>query len=105
MYEHKQIRLVDLQTVACIEADGHYSTLQTADSRYFCNLSLLDLDERLDPEVFIRTHRSHIVNLAFAKALNRQDEQWSLVIDCRPERAVPISRNNVSRVKQRLGVA
>ena len=104
VYEHKQIRLVDLQTVACIEADGHYSTLQTADSRYFCNLSLLDLDERLDPEVFIRTHRSHIVNLAFAKALNRQDEQWSLVIDCRPERAVPISRNNVARVKQRLGV-
>ena len=104
IYDNQQIRLIDLQTVACIKADGHYSTLQTADSRYFCNLSLMDLDERLDPQVFIRTHRSHIVNLAFAKALNKQAEQWHLVIDCQPEITVPISRNNVSRVKHCLGV-
>lgn len=105
VYKNKQILLVDLQTVGCIQANGHYSTLHTSQEDYLCNLSLVDLDGRLDPENFIRVHRSYIVNLAFAKALNKQDDQWQLIMGCEQDVTVPISRNNVAKVKERLGLS
>lgn len=105
VYKNKQILLIDLDTVACIKANGHYSTLYTRDDNFLCNLSLADLDGRIESENFIRTHRSYIVNLTFAKALDKVDEQWNLITDTAPEVIVPISRNNVAKVKQMLGLA
>lgn len=105
VYKNKQILLVDLQTVGCIQANGHYSTLHTSEDDYLCNLSLVDLDGRLDPKLFVRTHRSYIVNLSFAKALEKQDDQWQLVMGCEQEVTVPISRNNVAKVKDLLGLS
>jgi len=105
VYVNKQVLLVDLKSVCCIEADGHYSTLRTKDESYFCNLSLQDLDGRLDPNVFIRTHRSNIVNISYAKALESQDNKWSLLMDSTPEISVPISRNKTSKVKELLGMS
>ncbi len=104
VYKNKQILLIDLETVGCIQANGHYSTLHTSGDEFLCNLSLVDLEGRLDPAQFVRTHRSYIVNLSFAKALNKQAEHLQLVVGKGKELTVPISRNNVAKVKEQLGL-
>lgn len=104
VYKNNQILLVDLNTVGCIQANGHYSTLHTREDEYLCNLSLVDLADRLDSKTFLRTHRSYIVNLNFAKALRKQDSQWQLVMECETEQIVPISRNKIPVVKEHLGL-
>lgn len=46
-----------------LEARGDYVRIHTADRGHLVNVRLKDFEARLDPERFIRVHRSHIVNL------------------------------------------
>ncbi|MFW6085442.1 MAG: LytR/AlgR family response regulator transcription factor, partial [Gemmatimonadota bacterium] len=46
-----------------LEAQGDYVRIHTADRGHLVNVPLKDFEARLDPERFIRVHRSHIVNL------------------------------------------
>ena len=105
VYKNKQVLLVDLETICCIKADGRYSTLYTQREDYFCNLSISELDKRLDERMFFRVHRSHLVNLRYAKAFEKIDDQCYLIVEGRDVIKVPISRNKVNVLKQMLGLA
>lgn len=104
VYKDKKVLLVDLDSVCCIKADGRYSTLYTEQADYFCNLSLSELDKRLDNRHFFRVHRSYVVNLRYAKAFEKDDEQCFLIMDHKDGIKVPISRNKVNTLKQVLGL-
>ena len=105
VYKNKQVLLVDLETICCIKADGRYSTLYTESEDYFCNLSISELEKRLDERLFFRVHRSHLVNLRYAKAFEKIDDQCYLIVDHHDGIKVPISRNKINVLKQVLGLA
>jgi two-component system LytT family response regulator len=46
-----------------IAADGDYARIGVAGRHYLVNVSLSDIEERLDGDRFLRIHRSHIINL------------------------------------------
>ncbi len=100
----KRVLLVDLESVCCIKADGRYSTLYTDSDDYFCNLPISELDRRLDARFFFRVHRSHLVNLRFAKSFEKVDDQCFIVMDHKEGIKVPISRNKVTELKEMLGL-
>ncbi len=104
VYRDKQVLLVDLNSVCYVKADGRYSTLYTESDNYFCNLSISDLENRVDEQFFFRVHRSHLVNLRYAKAFEKIDDQCYLIIDHHDGIKVPISRNKVNSLKQVLGL-
>ena len=105
VYKHKQVLLVDDEDLACIKADGHYSTLYAEQETYLCNLSVSDLESRIRLKHFVRVHRSYIVNMRFAKSFEKRDEQCWLVLDHGDDGLrVPISRPNVPRLKAMLGL-
>jgi len=54
---------VDLQDVLWIQAAENYVQLHTARSRHLVHMTFQSLLGRLDPEVFVRIHRSAIVNV------------------------------------------
>ena len=54
--ENKHVVLLDLDNVIHLQADGHYTMVFTHNEKKFCNLSLSDLEHRLDPQHFIRVH-------------------------------------------------
>jgi two-component system, LytTR family, response regulator len=56
-------RFVDLADVLWIQGAENYVQLHTATSRHLVHATLLSMLERLDPEVFVRIHRSTIVNV------------------------------------------
>lgn len=53
---NNQVSFLDVGSVCAIESDGHYCRVLTVDGWHFCNLSIGDLQDRLDPEVFVRVH-------------------------------------------------
>jgi two-component system LytT family response regulator len=59
----KRLRVVPLEEVRWIEADDGFVFAHTADGRYRTDFTLGELEERLPPDDFVRTHRSSIVNL------------------------------------------
>jgi hypothetical protein len=105
VYKNKQVLLIDLEAVSAIKAEGHYSTLYTEEENYLCNLSLSDLEDRINSEHFLRVHRSYIVNLQYAKAFEKVEEHCYLILDFKDGMRIPISRSNVSTIKEYLGLS
>jgi two-component system LytT family response regulator len=64
-----KIIVVPLAEVQRIEARDDYCALFSKDQRHLVHLRLAELEERLDPVIFLRVHRSHIVNLNFVEAM------------------------------------
>ncbi|MCX6133330.1 MAG: LytTR family DNA-binding domain-containing protein [Ignavibacteriales bacterium] len=60
----KRITAVRTADILWIEANGDYCDLHTDDNSYLSNLSLGELEARLDPVKFTRVHRSFIVSAA-----------------------------------------
>lgn len=100
---NQKIVLVDADEVLCVRSDGHYTRVVTALASQFCNLAISDIDTRLDPEHFMRVHRSHIVNLREICELLREDGRLALRLRGHGE-AIPVSRSSSARLLERLGV-
>ncbi|MFD1144371.1 LytR/AlgR family response regulator transcription factor [Larkinella insperata] len=63
--ETGKMSLVNTDDILYFDADGNYITLHTEEKNYLIYESLTNLETRLDPSVFVRIHRSHIVNLDY----------------------------------------
>ncbi|MCB1754007.1 MAG: LytTR family transcriptional regulator [Gammaproteobacteria bacterium] len=105
VYKNQGILLVDLESICYIKADRRYSTLYTENEKFFCNLSLTELENRLDHGRFHRVHRSYLINLVFAKGFKKVDDQCYLIMDHKGGVKVPISRSKAAHIKQLLGIA
>jgi two-component system LytT family response regulator len=54
---------ISLDAVSHIEAADDYVTVHSRGSTHLLHVTLAELEARLDPERFLRIHRSHIVNV------------------------------------------
>jgi len=71
--------------------------------RHYVNLSLDQLEQRLDPRRFTRVHRAAIVNLDHAVALHRAFAGgYRLQLDDRDRTEVPVSRQRARLLRERL---
>ncbi len=105
VYQNNQVLLIDLDMVCAIKADGHYSTLYSENEEYLCNLSLSDLEWRIQSKYFLRVHRSHIVNFRHAKGFEKEDEHHYLIVDYQDGMKIPISKTKVTQTKHFLGLS
>jgi hypothetical protein len=100
----QQIVFVDAEQVLRLHSDGHYTRIVIAEGARFCNLSIGDLEARLDPEQFMRVHRSHILNLRAVHELVRQDGRLAVRLRGDAE-VIPVSRSSAPALLERLGLA
>lgn len=99
----QKIEFVNAEDVLRLQSDGHYTRVITDHGNQFCNLSLGDLEGRLDPDNFMRVHRSHIVNLRAVSQLLRLDGRLLLRL-LGDEAEVPVSRTSSPALMARLGI-
>ena len=104
VYRGNRVILIDLKDIVRFQGDGHYTTIVTRDDRYLSNLSLADLELRLDSSVHLRVHRSHIVSLPYAVELVKSEESVNLVMGDAERTTVPVSRAKAAQLKELLGV-
>ena len=96
--ERNQVFVLALGTVACIEAQDDYIQIYCPGKTYLKTQSLSDLETRLDPSLFVRVHRSWIINLAQLKNIERLAKD-SFVAVLHTGQQVPISRAGHERIK------
>jgi hypothetical protein len=77
---------------------------QTAQGGQFCNLTIGDLESRLDPQCFLRVHRSYIVNLSQVDEIVRDDGRMTLRMMGSTPVEIPVSRSSVARLMDQLGL-
>ncbi len=100
-----RIVLVDTRSVSYIRSDGHYTWVWTAQGSHFCNLAISDLEERLDPDNFLRIHRSYIANLAHASQILKDDGRIMLKLLDDMGTAIPVARTSVPKLMDHLGLS
>jgi two-component system LytT family response regulator len=88
--------------VLSFEADGDYVIAHTERASHALHLSLNRLEERLDPSLFARVHRAHVVNLDHVRTFKR-DTRGNLEAELVNGRRVPVSRARAQELR-RLGL-
>jgi NO-binding membrane sensor protein with MHYT domain len=96
--------LLDPGAILAVRADGRYTHLQDGARDYFCNLSITELETRLDHDRFMRVHRSHIVQVRQVKSIRRKGDGAIVTVGDKGEVAVPVSRSALPKLKARLMV-
>jgi len=89
---------VRLEDIRLFESEGNYTRLYFDGATPLLARSLLQLEQRLDPQQFFRANRRHIVNLAAVKGIeNGEGGAMSLRIE---DMAVEVSRRRMAALKQ-----
>ncbi len=83
---------IAVDQIVRIEAGESHVAVYADAKRFHLNVTLNDLEDRLDPARFRRVHRSHIVNLDFIKSMEPYDDR-RLVLTMRDESNVVASRS------------
>ena len=91
---------VRLRDIEVFEAAGNYAQLHFGPHRPLLLRSLQQLEERLDPEMFFRASRQHLVNLSFVERFET-GVRGELIAHLRGGRAVPFSRRQSTLFRQR----
>ncbi len=60
---HQQITFVKAEDINWIEAAGNYVNLHTATSTHLLRQKMKEIEGKLDPALFLRIHRSSIINM------------------------------------------
>ena len=71
---------IDVASVRHVLARGDYAEVWSAAGEHLLHVPISDLAERLDPERFLRVHRSHLVNLGEVAELRKFDERRLQVV-------------------------
>ncbi len=67
---HNSRLALKAQDICFVRADGNYVRIYVEDDYYLQRLTLQEIEQNLDPQQFIRVHRSIIVNRFFVEAID-----------------------------------
>ena len=98
-----QIRLVQVEDIDFIEASGAYAKLHAGDESHLLRARMKDLESRLDPEAFVRVHRSYIVRIDRIESL-MVNTTGSYALRLTTGRDVSVSRRGKEVLEERLGL-
>ena len=99
-----QARIVAVEDITHITADGSYAELHTADDTHVIRERMKTLAARLDPDAFVRVHRSAIVRLDEVKVILRGGGgNYAVRLD--DGTTLSVSRGRIDELQDRLGVA
>jgi two-component system LytT family response regulator len=98
--QQKEIRYVSISDIVRCEADNTYTFfyLQNGD-RVLISKSLKEYADLLEPNGFLRSHQSHLVNANFVKSWLKEDGGVLLLND---GSKIPISKPNREKLKAAL---
>lgn len=98
-----RLSLIPVRDVTHFISEHRYTYAQTAQGRALLDLSLADLEHRLDPARFLRIHRSAIVNLQHVDQISR----WfagRVHVRLQDQTELTVSRDRVAALRQALGL-
>ncbi len=81
-----------------------YIYLKTYADKLFTRFTLKELEARLDPKIFFRTHRCYLVNLHRVKEIAPFfNGTYNLVLEDKENSEVPVSRAQAKKLRKILG--
>lgn len=99
MQDGERCWFVDMEQIVLFESEGNYTRVYFDNNRPLLLRSLSQLEERLDPQHFMRVNRRHIVNLRFVREVG-PSPAGGLVLTLEGGLNVDMSRRRAVQFKQ-----
>ena len=91
---------ISADDVLCLQGEGNYTFLHTRDrKRYLVSKTLKEFEKTLEGSIFLRVHKSYIVNVAYVQRSVFSKERQVRLAD---GREVAISRRRMKAITQQL---
>jgi two-component system LytT family response regulator len=98
-----KVRVVPVSEIDFIIASGPYAELYSGDRKYVIREAMQTLEDKLDPDVFIRTHRSVIVRLDLIETLHK-GAGGDYEVQLKSGRRLRVSRSRLEALEKKLGL-
>jgi NO-binding membrane sensor protein with MHYT domain len=95
---------IDTANVRSVRADAHYTRVHDGTRERMCPWSISEAEAQLDPGLFVRVHRSHIVAIPHVSFVRKEGDGAVIELDGPSPHRVPVSRAKIAEVKARLGL-
>jgi NO-binding membrane sensor protein with MHYT domain len=95
---------IDTADVRSVRADAHYTKVHDGTRERMCPWSISEAEAQLDPSLFVRVHRSHIVAIPHVTFVRKEGDGAIVELDGPSPHRVPVSRAKIAEVKARLGL-
>jgi DNA-binding LytR/AlgR family response regulator len=93
-HKEKMIKII-VAEILYIEADRNYCRIFTRNKEYLLSITLKTIEEKLPGRIFLRTHRSYIINLAHIDEV----AEGHVII---AQKAIPLSAGLKEQLMQRI---
>lgn len=98
-----KIKIIPVHDVFYLEAADDYVKIHTPEGYFLKNKTMNHFESTLDPQQFVRSHRSYIVNVQQITRIDPYEKDNHIAI-LRSGAKVPVSRSGYGKLKEVLGL-
>ncbi len=103
IFVQKSEKLFNLpvEEIIYLEASGDYTVISTKSDQFVSSSGIGKLEELMNPDTFIRVHRSTIVNLKFLKEIERHFN-GGMIVKMQNAKTFPVSRTYAKMIRKKV---
>jgi two-component system LytT family response regulator len=90
-----------VEEILHLEASGDYTIITTKNDQFVSSSGIGKLEEIMNPDKFIRVHRSTIVNINFLKEIERHFN-GGMVVKMQSGKSFPVSRTYAKQIRKKV---
>jgi len=95
-----RILLVNVDEIIRFQSEDKYTTIYTPTGQFVIDTPLVDLEKKLDPSMFVRIHRAHLVAIDYIAEIRKSDmSRLVVVLRDKNRTQLLVSRNFVKTVR------
>ena len=91
-------RLIKVRNIMAFKSEDHYTFAMTDQGEFIIENSLSWLEKKLDPNLFVRCHRSNLVQVGYIEKIGNTDSSF---IYLKNGLELPLSRESRKKLKER----
>ncbi len=103
IFVQKSEKLFNLpvEDIVYLEASGDYTIITTKNDQFVSSSGIGKLEEIMDPDTFIRVHRSTIININMLKEIERHFN-GGMVVKMQNGKSFPVSRTYARSIRKKV---
>ncbi len=103
IFVQKSEKLFNLpvEDIVYLEASGDYTIITTKNDQFVSSSGIGKLEEIMDPDTFIRVHRSTIININMLKEIERHFN-GGMVVKMQNGKSFPVSRTYARHIRKKV---
>jgi two-component system LytT family response regulator len=101
--DNGKIKIIPASTIQYLEAADDYVKIHTAEGVFLKNRTMSFFEQGLDPQNFIRIHRSYLINIQLITRIEPYEKETQLAVLSIGVK-LPVSKSGYARLRTVLGI-